>query len=159
MAVLRYKGDETAPLQALVGKGLVFDSGGLSIKGDGGKGMKADMGGAALVLGTVFAAAASDAKVNLAVGSGRQVGSSMKPVALAAALPEEAARVFTADVPAVKQLAGAAFVAELAERTGGTPATARWDAGVVLSQITTLVGDDLVAEALRDVDGIISEVA
>ncbi|WP_107437669.1 DUF2267 domain-containing protein [Streptomyces albovinaceus] len=65
-----------------------------------------------------------------------------------AALPEEAARVFTADVPAVKQLAGAAFVAELAERTGGTPATARWDAGVVLSQIATLVGDDLVAEVV-----------
>ncbi|CAM5734600.1 hypothetical protein SBADM41S_01608 [Streptomyces badius] len=55
--------------------------------------------------------------------------------------------MFTAEVPAVKQLAGAAFVAELAERTGGTPATARWDAGVVLSQIAALVGDDLVAEA------------
>jgi len=65
VAVLRYKGDETAPLQALVGKGLVFDSGGINIKGDGGKGMKGDMGGAALVLGTMFAAAASDAKVNL----------------------------------------------------------------------------------------------
>ncbi|MEV0142280.1 MULTISPECIES: DUF2267 domain-containing protein [Streptomyces] len=78
---------------------------------------------------------------------GRQITGDER-VALATALPEEAARVFTAEVPAVKQLAGAAFVAELAERTGGTPATARWDAGVVLSQIAALVGDDLVAEVV-----------
>ncbi|MBI1364115.1 MAG: leucyl aminopeptidase [Proteobacteria bacterium] len=65
VVVLRYEGDPDAPLQALVGKGLVFDSGGINIKTDGGKGMKGDMGGAALVLGTVYAAAASDAKVNL----------------------------------------------------------------------------------------------
>ena len=40
----------------------------------------------AMVGGRDFFATDSDAKVNLAVGSGRQVGSSMKPVALAAAL-------------------------------------------------------------------------
>jgi leucyl aminopeptidase len=65
VAVLRYEGDPDAPLQAIVGKGLVFDTGGINLKTDGGKGMKGDMGGAALVLGTVYAAAASDAKVNL----------------------------------------------------------------------------------------------
>ena len=40
----------------------------------------------AMVGGRDFFAADSDAKVNLAVGSGRQVGSSMTPIALAAAL-------------------------------------------------------------------------
>lgn len=78
---------------------------------------------------------------------GRQVTGDER-VALAAALPGEAARVFTAEVPAVRQLSGAAFVRDLAERTGGTPATARWDAGVVLSQIAAVVGDDLVAQVV-----------
>ncbi|MDG2426804.1 MAG: transglycosylase domain-containing protein [Acidimicrobiales bacterium] len=40
----------------------------------------------AMVGGRDFFASDTDAKVNLAVGSGRQVGSSMKPIALAAAL-------------------------------------------------------------------------
>lgn len=79
---------------------------------------------------------------------GRQVTGDER-VALAAALPEEAARVFTAEVPDVRQLPGAAFVRELAERTGGTPVTARWDAGVVLSRLAALVGDDLVADVVR----------
>ncbi len=79
---------------------------------------------------------------------GRQVTGDER-VALAAALPEEAARVFTAEVPDVRQLPGAAFVRELAERTEGTPVTARWDAGVVLSRLAALVGDDLVADVVR----------
>ncbi|MBT5905340.1 MAG: PASTA domain-containing protein [Acidimicrobiaceae bacterium] len=52
----------------------------------------------AMVGGRDFFATDSDAKVNLAVGSGRQVGSSMKPVALAAAL--EAGWQATATYPA-----------------------------------------------------------
>ncbi|UZI33070.1 DUF2267 domain-containing protein [Streptomyces sp. VB1] len=78
---------------------------------------------------------------------GRQVTGDER-VALAAALPREAALVFTSEVPAVKQLPGAAFVRDLAVHTGGTPATARWDAGVVLSQIATLMGDALVARVV-----------
>ncbi|RPK80439.1 MULTISPECIES: DUF2267 domain-containing protein [Streptomyces] len=78
---------------------------------------------------------------------GRQVTGDER-VALAAVLPRQAALVLTAEAPAVKQLSGAAFVRDLAERTGGTPATARWDAGVVLSQIAALVGDDLVARVI-----------
>jgi leucyl aminopeptidase len=53
---------------ALVGKGVCFDSGGLSLKtGPGMMGMKGDMGGAAAVIGTMRALAARKAKVN-AVG-------------------------------------------------------------------------------------------
>jgi len=58
---------ETAPI-ALVGKGVCFDSGGLSLKtGVGMMGMKGDMGGAAAVAGTIQALAARKARVN-AVG-------------------------------------------------------------------------------------------
>jgi leucyl aminopeptidase len=53
---------------ALVGKGVCFDSGGLSIKvGAGMQGMKGDMAGAACVTGTMLALATRKAKVN-AVG-------------------------------------------------------------------------------------------
>ncbi len=51
---------------ALVGKGITFDSGGLSLKpSDGMVGMKGDMGGAAAVLGTFRAVAALGARVRL----------------------------------------------------------------------------------------------
>lgn len=53
---------------ALVGKGVVFDTGGISIKPAAGmEDMKGDMGGAAAVVGTMHALAARKAKVN-AVG-------------------------------------------------------------------------------------------
>lgn len=53
---------------AFVGKGVVFDTGGISIKpANGMEEMKGDMGGAAAVVGTMYALAARKAKVN-AVG-------------------------------------------------------------------------------------------
>jgi leucyl aminopeptidase len=56
---------EAAPV-ALVGKGVCFDSGGLSLKtGTGMMGMKGDMGGAAAVAGTIQALAARKARVNV----------------------------------------------------------------------------------------------
>lgn len=61
------KGKKTAPV-AFVGKGVCFDSGGLSLKpGASMMGMKGDMGGAAAVTGAMHALAARKAKVN-AVG-------------------------------------------------------------------------------------------
>jgi len=61
-------GKKSARPIALVGKGVCFDSGGLSIKvGAGMQGMKGDMAGAATVTGTILALAARKARVN-AVG-------------------------------------------------------------------------------------------
>lgn len=57
LAIFRYDGgpDDEAPI-AIVGKGVTFDSGGLSIKpSEGMKDMKCDMAGAATVLGTMAA--------------------------------------------------------------------------------------------------------
>src|SRR5262249_3732137 len=54
---------------AFVGKGVCFDTGGISIKGAAGmEDMKGDMGGAACVVGLMHALAARKAKVN-AVGA------------------------------------------------------------------------------------------
>lgn len=69
VAVMRWNGGKKndAPL-AFVGKGVVFDTGGISIKPSAGmEDMKGDMGGAACVVGLMHALAARKAKVN-AVG-------------------------------------------------------------------------------------------
>jgi leucyl aminopeptidase len=69
LVVMRWNGGKAkdAPV-AFVGKGVVFDSGGISIKPAGGmEDMKGDMGGAAAVTGLFYALGARKARVN-AVG-------------------------------------------------------------------------------------------
>jgi leucyl aminopeptidase len=70
LVVLRWNGakDKKAAPVAFVGKGVTFDTGGISIKPSGGmEEMKWDMGGAATVIGLLRTLAARKAKVN-AVG-------------------------------------------------------------------------------------------
>ncbi len=63
---LRYEPEKPKATIALVGKGITFDSGGLSLKpADAMVGMKGDMGGAGAVLGAFRAIAALGAKVRL----------------------------------------------------------------------------------------------
>ncbi|MGW0116971.1 DUF2267 domain-containing protein [Streptomyces sp. NPDC003327] len=64
-------------------------------------------------------------------------------VELAARLPFEAALTLTAQVPATTPLTGWEFVKDLARRTGGSPATTRWDVGAVLAPVAHLAGPDL----------------
>ena len=69
MVIMDWRGGKEgdAPI-AFVGKGVTFDTGGISIKPSGGmEDMKGDMGGAAAVAGVMHALAARNAKVN-AVG-------------------------------------------------------------------------------------------
>lgn len=60
----------------------------------------------------------------------------------------EAALAFTSQVPATEQQTGWGFVKELAPRTGGTAATARWDAGAVLTTVAQLAGKELLTSIL-----------
>lgn len=67
MAVMQWKGGKTKdkPL-AFIGKGVVFDTGGISMKPAGGmEDMKGDMGGAAAVIGVMHTLAARKAKANV----------------------------------------------------------------------------------------------
>jgi leucyl aminopeptidase len=65
---LVYKGDESKPLVALVGKGVTFDTGGISLKsGKDLSDMRMDMGGAAAVAGAMTLLAKSKAKANVVV--------------------------------------------------------------------------------------------
>ncbi|WP_336487122.1 leucyl aminopeptidase [Methylobacterium nigriterrae] len=68
VVVMRWNGaaDRSEAPVALIGKGVVFDSGGVSIKSAGGmEDMKGDMGGAAAVVGTLHALASRKAKANV----------------------------------------------------------------------------------------------
>ena len=67
MVVLRYNGaGAKSPWFGLVGKGVTFDTGGISLKDPGGmEQMKGDMTGAAVVLGVMRAAARLKLKLNL----------------------------------------------------------------------------------------------
>lgn len=67
LVVLQYKnGVEGDKPYALVGKGVTFDTGGISLKpGAGMEEMKFDMGGAAAVLGAFVAAVKMELKINL----------------------------------------------------------------------------------------------
>lgn len=67
LVILRHNGGaEGEPPIAIVGKGVTFDSGGLSIKpSDGMVDMKCDMGGAATVIGTMQAIAKLGVKKNV----------------------------------------------------------------------------------------------
>ena len=66
MSVMEYKGHPDAKPLVLVGKGLTFDSGGISIKpAEGMDEMKYDMGGAASVLGTMTALAELKPLINV----------------------------------------------------------------------------------------------
>jgi probable aminopeptidase NPEPL1 len=63
LAVLSHEPEGATQTLCWVGKGIVYDTGGLSIKGKANMpGMKADMGGSAAVLGAFWAAAKSGAR-------------------------------------------------------------------------------------------------
>lgn len=72
VVLLRYEGAGSGkPWLCLVGKGVTFDSGGLSLKPtDGMKTMKCDMAGAATALGAILAIARMELKVNVLMAAG-----------------------------------------------------------------------------------------
>jgi len=90
---------------------------------------------------------AEQAVRDVLAGLGRQLIGEER-VALAARLPVEAALELTAQLPRTEPLTGFDFVCDLATRTGGTPATARWDAGTVFAVLSRLAGDDLINRVL-----------
>lgn len=66
VAVMRWQGGGDEPPLALVGKGICFDSGGISIKGaQGMEEMKWDMAGAGAVYGAMLALASRKARANV----------------------------------------------------------------------------------------------
>lgn len=83
--VLRYSGiPNSKEVNVLIGKGITFDSGGISLKPSAGMWeMKGDMSGAAVVASTIFAAAEFNLKTNIVglipLAENLPSGKSMKP--------------------------------------------------------------------------------
>jgi leucyl aminopeptidase len=118
---------------AFVGKGVCFDSGGLSLKSGGGMmGMKGDMGGAAAVVGTMQALATRKAKVN-AIGviglvENMPDGTAMRPDDVVKSMSGQTVEVLNTDAEGRLVLADALtytqrtykprFVIDLATLTG-----------------------------------------
>ena len=67
LLILRYRGDpDDSEIYGLIGKGITCDTGGYCLKArDSMAGIKGDMGGAAAVVGAVYAAAKMGLKVNI----------------------------------------------------------------------------------------------
>lgn len=80
-------------------------------------------------------------------GLGRQLTGDER-VDLAARLPQEAARMVSAQIPDPRPLTGWAFVKDLASRTGAPLATTRWDTGSAFSVVAAYAGKDLVTRIL-----------
>ncbi|RWR27927.1 leucyl aminopeptidase [Sinirhodobacter populi] len=101
--VMRYRGEDSpaAPL-ALVGKGMCFDAGGLCIKsGPQMFGMKADMGGAAAVIGTMLALARQKRAEHvvgvIGVAENMLSGASYKPGDIVTTLSGKTVEVYDTD--------------------------------------------------------------
>ncbi|WP_181139891.1 DUF2267 domain-containing protein [Streptomyces sp. Ru71] len=93
--------------------------------------------------------AESITRIVLSALGGQVVGE--ERVALAQALPREAAVVVASQIPATRRLTAAAFVDSVATRIeGATPATARWDVSSVLSVLPPLLGEDLTNRLLSE---------
>ena len=145
---------------AFVGKGVCFDSGGLSLKpGAGMMGMKGDMGGAAAVTGAMMALAKRKARVN-AVGviglvENMPDGGAIRPDDVLTSLSGQTIEVLNTDAEGRLVLADALtytqrrfkprFIIDLATLTGAIVQTLGFEhAGV-------FANDDRLAERLTDV--------
>lgn len=134
VVIMRWNGGEkgAAPV-AFVGKGVVFDSGGISIKPAAGmEDMKGDMGGAAVVTGLMHALAARKAKVNVvgAIGLVENMpdAGAQRPGDIVTSLSGQTIEVINTDAEGrlvlcdvlwhVKETVKPAFIVDLATLTG-----------------------------------------
>ncbi|MDK9696730.1 MAG: leucyl aminopeptidase [Siculibacillus sp.] len=134
VVIMRWNGGEKgeAPI-AFVGKGVVFDSGGISIKPAAGmEDMKGDMGGAAVVTGLMHALAARKAEVNVvgAIGLVENMpdAGAQRPGDIVTSLSGQTIEVINTDAEGrlvlcdvlwhVKEEVKPAFIVDLATLTG-----------------------------------------
>jgi leucyl aminopeptidase len=141
MLIVEYRGGSGAPV-ALAGKGITFDSGGISLKpGEGMWAMKGDMGGAAAVIGAVLSLARSQAPVNVigiaALAENMPSGSATRPGDVVKAMNGKTIEVLNTDAEGRLVLADAVTYAERQYK----PAVIV-DAATLTGAVTTALGDE-----------------
>ncbi|GJL91369.1 leucyl aminopeptidase [Hyphococcus sp.] len=118
MMIVRYNGGSqgAAPI-VFAGKGITFDSGGISIKGNSGMwAMKADMTGAAVVMGAVHSLAASKTPVNAiaiaALAENMPDGGAQRPGDVVRAMSGKTIEIMSTDAEGRLVLADAVWYAQ-----------------------------------------------
>lgn len=118
LVVMNYKGasKDTPPI-ALVGKGVIFDTGGISLKPSGNMHlMKYDMAGSAAVVGTIIALASQKAEVNVVgvVGLVENMpsGNAQRPGDVVTTMSGQTAEVLNTDAEGRLVLADAVWYAQ-----------------------------------------------
>ncbi len=133
LVVLRYRGDGSAEVDlALVGKGITFDAGGISIKPwQGMEEMKSDMAGAAAVIGAISAIAQLKPKLNVVAiapcAENMPSGEALKPSDVLTAMngktieiisTDAEGRLILADALGYANKLGAKLIVDVATLTG-----------------------------------------
>ncbi len=141
MLVVQYRGGGGAPV-VLAGKGITFDSGGISLKpGAGMWAMKGDMGGAAAVVGAVLSLARSQAPVNVvaiaALAENMPSGTASRPGDVVKAMNGKTIEILNTDAEGRLVLADAVAYAEQRFK----PAVIV-DAATLTGAVSTALGDE-----------------
>lgn len=170
MLIVRYQGQgapEGAPI-ALVGKGITFDTGGISIKPSAGMGnMKMDMSGAASVVGAVLSLARSGAPVNVvavaALAENMPDGAASRPGDVVTAMNGKTIEIISADAEGRMVLADAlawveanvqpAAIVNIATLTGAVGAALGDDYAGLLTRHDALA-DQLTAASRATGEGL-----
>jgi len=153
LVIVTYMGgaNDEAPI-ALVGKGITFDTGGISLKSNSGQwAMKSDLSGAAAVAGTIYAVAKRGDKVNLvgvmAMAENMPSGDAIRPGDVLTTMSGKTIEVISTDAEGRLVLSDAV-----------TYAQAEYDPRLLID-IATLtgsaaraMGDDYAAVITRDWD-------
>ena len=165
LIVLDYRGGGDARPAALVGKGITFDTGGISIKGSQGMDeMKFDMCGAASVLGTVAAVAELGLPINLigmvAAAENMPGSKATKPGDIVTSMAGKTVEILNTDAEGRLVLCDAltyaerfdpACVIDIATLTGAAVATFGHEANAVLGNDQQLI-DELLQCGLHSLD-------
>ncbi|MFN3473666.1 MAG: leucyl aminopeptidase family protein [Blastomonas sp.] len=144
MLIVRYTGRGTpssGPV-VLAGKGITFDSGGISLKNSGGMGdMKFDMSGAASVVGAVLALAKSGAPVDVvaiaALSENMPDGNAVRPSDVLQAMNGKTIEIISTDAEGRLVLADAVAYADAKLNPAAIV-----DIATLTGSIVTALGDD-----------------
>jgi len=167
LVTLRWDGGDpdTAPL-AVVGKGVCFDSGGLSIKpASGMEDMKWDMGGAAVTIGLMKALAGRQAKANVVgvVGLVENMpsGSAYRPGDIVTSMSGQTIEVLNTDAEGRLVLADAIAYTQETVRPAAIVDLATLTGAVIVALGKTTAGlfanDDALGEALSAAGSAVGE--
>ena len=152
LVTLEWNGAPDAPTEriAFVGKGVTFDSGGLSIKAATDmERMKDDMGGAAAVAGAMLAVASRNAKANVVAVLGlvenMPDGDALRPSDIVTSMSGQTIEIVNTDAEGRLVLADALWYAQVAYQPGTIV-----DLATLTGAITLALGDDFAGFLAND---------